>query len=79
MTRISTGKARLSTSPLQGLLRTPNLGFIMQIRVRSKEKIEEERRLMGFISQMESITHCKRKRAARQRKKEDYELGRLSG
>lgn len=52
-----TVKASLSTSPLQGLLRTPSLGQIMQNRVRSKEEIEEDRRLMGFILQMESITH----------------------
>jgi hypothetical protein len=57
VTRISTVKATLSTSPLQELLRTPNLGQIMQIRVRNKEEIEEERRLMGFILLMESITH----------------------
>lgn len=60
VTRISTVKASLSTSPL-GLLRTPNLGQIMQISERNKEEIEEERRLMGFLLRMESITHWKRK------------------
>lgn len=48
--------------PPHQLLRSPSLGLITWMRVRSKEEIEEERRLMGFILQLERITHWKGKK-----------------
>lgn len=40
----------------------------MQIRVRNKGKTEEGRRLMGFIAQMEGITHRERRHQDQERR-----------
>ena len=55
--------------PPHQLLRSPSLGLITWVRVGSKEEIEEERRLMGFILQPERITHWKEKKKKRSKKR----------